>query len=112
MPWPSRGLKRRLEALRSAAATRPVAIGARARDIHRLVLREGLLLVIAGIAVGTVGAFASTRLLIGYLYGVSQTDSLAFVAGPAVLIAIAIVAAYLPARKAASTNPLEAIRSE
>jgi putative ABC transport system permease protein len=89
-----------------------MAIGAEARDVQRLVLREGLVLVIAGIAVGTVAAFASTRFLIGYLYGVSQTDSLAFVAGPAVLIAIAIVAAYLPARKAASTNPLEAIRSE
>jgi ABC-type antimicrobial peptide transport system permease subunit len=46
-----------------------MAIGAEPRDVQRLVLREGLVLVVAGIAVGTVGAFASTRLLIGYLYG-------------------------------------------
>ncbi|MPY86809.1 MAG: FtsX-like permease family protein [Luteitalea sp.] len=89
-----------------------MAIGAQARDVQRLVLYEGLMLVIAGIAVGTVVALASTRLLVGYLYGVSQTDSMAFVAGPAVLIAIAALATYLPARRAARTNPLEAIRSE
>jgi putative ABC transport system permease protein len=89
-----------------------MAIGAQARDIQRLVLYEGLMLVIAGIAVGAVGALASTRLLIGYLYGVSRTNSVAFVGGPAVLIAIAVVATYLPARRAARTNPLEAIRCE
>ena len=89
-----------------------IAIGGQARDIHRLVLHEGLILVIAGIAVGTVISLASTRLLIGYLYGVSRTDSVAFVGGPAALIAIALVATYLPARRAARTNPLEAIRCE
>jgi ABC-type antimicrobial peptide transport system permease subunit len=89
-----------------------MAIGGQARDIQRLVLHEGLILVIAGIAVGTVISLASTRLLIGYLYGVSRTDYVAFVGGPAALIAIALVATYLPARRAARTNPLEAIRCE
>jgi predicted permease len=89
-----------------------MAIGGQTRDIQRLVLHEGLILVIAGIALGTVISLASTRLLIGYLYGVSRTDYVAFVGGPAALIAIALVATYLPARRAARTDPLEAIRCE
>jgi ABC-type antimicrobial peptide transport system permease subunit len=89
-----------------------MAIGAQPRDIQRLVLREGLAVVIVGIALGIIAALASARLLIAYLYGVSQTNWLAFAAGPAVLIAIAMLATYLPARRAANTSPLEAIRCE
>jgi len=89
-----------------------LALGGQARDVQRLVLHEGLIFVVAGIAVGTAISLASTRLLIGYLYGVSRTDWVAFVGGPAALIAVALVASYLPARRAARTNPLEAIRCE
>jgi ABC-type antimicrobial peptide transport system permease subunit len=89
-----------------------MAIGARPSDIRRLIVREGLMVVIVGIVVGMFATLVSTRLLTGYLYGVGQADALTFVAAPMLLVAIAVLSIYLPARKAAATHPLEAIRCE
>lgn len=88
-----------------------MALGASRRDIVRLVLRDGLALALAGVVLGLVGAFAVTRLMRAFLYDVSPTDLGAFVLVPLALVAVALLASYLPARRAAAVEPHAAIRS-
>ncbi len=89
-----------------------MALGAGRRDISRLVLRQGFVLAAAGIGLGLVLAFLVTRLLVALLFEVSPTDPPIFASVPALLAAIALLACWVPARRAASVQPLEAIRSE
>ena len=89
-----------------------VALGARRSDIIGLVLRDGVRLAVIGVAIGVAGAVGATRLLTGLLYHVSATDTTTFVIVPAVLTATAILANYLPARRAAEIDPVAALRSE
>jgi putative ABC transport system permease protein len=89
-----------------------VALGARRRDVIGLVLRQGIKLVSLGIVVGLAGAWALTRVLTTLLYEVKPTDPLTFVAVPVLLIAVAILACWLPAHQAASVDPLTALRYE
>ncbi|HET9210155.1 MAG TPA: ABC transporter permease [Thermoanaerobaculia bacterium] len=89
-----------------------MALGAGRADIARMVLKEGVGLALAGIAVGLFGAFAVTRLMAALLFDVSPTDPVTFVAVPALLAAIALFASWVPAQRAASASPLEAIRYE
>jgi putative ABC transport system permease protein len=89
-----------------------VALGAQRRDVIGLVLRQGIKLVSLGIVIGLAGAWALTRVLATLLYGVKPTDPLTFVAVPVLLIAVAILACWLPARQAASVDPLTALRYE
>jgi putative ABC transport system permease protein len=89
-----------------------VALGARRRDVIGLVLRQGIKLVSLGIVIGLAGAGALTRVLTTLLYEVKPTDPLTFVAVPILLIAVAILACWLPARQAASVDPLTALRYE
>ncbi len=89
-----------------------VAMGATPREIRRLFLRGGMRLAGAGAAVGIVAALASTRLLAGLLYGVRPLDLPTFAAAVSLLIAVAFVATVLPARRAAATDPIQALRSE
>ncbi|HEY2896510.1 MAG TPA: ABC transporter permease, partial [Gemmatimonadaceae bacterium] len=77
-----------------------VALGARASDIERLVVAQGLALVLIGAAIGALSALASTRVLSALLYSVSVTDPVAFIAVLVVLSAVALVASYVPARRA------------
>jgi putative ABC transport system permease protein len=89
-----------------------MALGADVGAVIRLVLREGLPLVIGGVVVGLAASFAATRLLRSSLYLVSPTDPPTFLAASLVLLLVGIVAAYLPARRAALVDPVTALRSE
>jgi ABC-type antimicrobial peptide transport system permease subunit len=89
-----------------------IALGADGRDILRLVMRHGMALAAAGIAIGLAAAQALTRLMATLLYRVSVTDLATFVAGPALFLAIAALASYVPARRAMRVDPVIALRSE
>ena len=89
-----------------------IALGADGRDILRLVLGHGLLLAGTGIAIGLAAAFALTRLMATLLYHVSVTDPLTFIAGPVLFAVVALMASYLPARRAMRVDPVIALRSE
>ena len=88
------------------------ALGATGSDILRMVLGEGLVLTVIGIAAGIVVALGLTRLLSGLLYGIRPRDPLTFVALTLLLVAVALLAVYIPARRATKVNPMVALRHE
>ncbi len=88
------------------------ALGAGQGDLVRLVLRQGLTVTVAGLVLGLVGAAALTRLLSGLLFGITPLDGVAFGTAPVLLLAVALLACLLPARRAAAVHPTEALRSE
>jgi putative ABC transport system permease protein len=89
-----------------------LALGAPARRVLGLVVGQGMLLAAAGVALGLAAAFAATRLLRALLYEVSPTDPLTFIALPVVLLAVAALASYLPARRATRIDPMTALRAD
>jgi ABC-type lipoprotein release transport system permease subunit len=89
-----------------------LALGAQPGDLLRLIVFQGLVLVLVGIGIGLVAAFALTRMMSGLLYGVSATDTVTFVAIPLVLALAALAASYIPARRATRVSPMEALRYE
>jgi len=89
-----------------------IALGAQAGDVLRLVLREGATLIVAGLALGLLAAWASLRVLRSQLYELSTTDPLTFGLVALLLTGVALVACYVPARKAMQTDPLAALRYE
>ena len=89
-----------------------VALGAQRGDVLRLVVGRGLVLTAIGVAVGLGAAAATTRLLRAMLFQISPTDPLVFIAVPLVFVAVALIASWLPARRAASVDPMIALRSE
>ena len=88
------------------------ALGAAKGDLVALVVREGLTVTAIGLAVGLLGAAALTRFMQGVLFGVAPLDVLSFIAAPIVLAVVAVAACLLPASRAASTDPAEALRCE
>ena len=89
-----------------------MALGAARRDIVSLVVGQGALLVTAGTVAGMLGAFASSRLIESFLVGVPARDALTLVAAPLLLIGVAFLACWLPARRATRVDPMEALRVE
>src|SRR5215467_2102682 len=89
-----------------------LALGAHPRDVLRLIVQQGMKLVFAGIVLGMIGAVALTRLMSSLLYGVSPTDPVAFLAAAALLMTAAMMACYVPARRAMRVDPLVALRNE
>ncbi len=89
-----------------------MALGAQVGDVFRLIVGQGLKLVALGIAIGLAAALALTRLMRGLLFGLSATDPVTFGAVAFLLMIIAVVACYLPARRAARVDPLVALRYE
>jgi len=89
-----------------------IALGAQESNILRLVVRQGMTLAIIGIIAGVVSAFALTRVMSALLFGVSATDAITFAAVPAILAAIALLACYIPARRAIRVDPMVALRYE
>ena len=88
------------------------ALGAQAGDVLRLVAGQGLRLALVGLAVGLALALAFTRALSSLLYNVSATDPLSFVATAAFLAVVAVLASYVPARRATGVDPIIALRAE
>jgi putative ABC transport system permease protein len=89
-----------------------LALGAQKQDIERMFVRGGLALAIIGVAIGSGAAVGLTRLLQSLLFGVSPWDPLTYAAVAAILLVAAVLASYLPARRASSVDPLEALRAE
>ncbi|HEX9000263.1 MAG TPA: FtsX-like permease family protein, partial [Blastocatellia bacterium] len=89
-----------------------MALGAQTADVLRLFLREGMALALIGVTLGLFGALAVTRVMTGLLFGVSASDPLTFAGVAGVLSLIALLACYLPARRAARIDPMIALRCD
>jgi predicted permease len=89
-----------------------MALGAQGRDVLRLVMRESMVLVAAGAAIGVGGAIAASRLIANLLFGLAPTDAMTMASAMAAMLLVSALAAYLPARRASRIDPMVALRNE
>jgi putative ABC transport system permease protein len=89
-----------------------MALGARSEDVMKSILRQGLKLTVIGLAIGLAGAFATTRIIDSLLHDIRPTDPLTFVSVSLLMTGVALSASYIPARRAAKIDPMEALRYE
>jgi putative ABC transport system permease protein len=87
-----------------------LALGAEAADIRRIIVLQGLRLVVFGVVIGVPLAFNLTKFIQGFLFGVEPRDSVTFVTVPVVVSVTALLAVWLPARRASRTSPIDALR--
>jgi ABC-type lipoprotein release transport system permease subunit len=99
-------------ARRTAELGTRIALGATPGNILRLVLKQGLVTSLTGVAIGIGGAMVLTRTLRSFLFGLSPTDPVTFAGVALLLILLALLACYLPARRAGKVDPMEALRCE
>jgi len=89
-----------------------IALGAQGRDVVMMIVKQGSKLVLVGLAIGLVGAFAVTRLVASLLFGVTAKDPFTFAAVAMLLAVVALLACYIPAWRATKVDPMEALRCE
>jgi ABC-type antimicrobial peptide transport system permease subunit len=87
-----------------------MALGATSREVLTMVLGEGVRIAVAGVAIGTAGAWALSRVLTGLLYGIAPTDPASFLVASGGLLSLTLLASYIPARRAARIDPIGALR--
>jgi ABC-type antimicrobial peptide transport system permease subunit len=89
-----------------------MAVGAQAAHIRNMVIRQGMVLALNGVAIGIAGAFGLTRFLASFLFDVKAWDPLAFIVTPVLLTAVALLAVWVPAQRAVRVDPMSALRFE